>query len=230
MAHLEIISGEYYKTYYKAIHYKGSLGKFTHFYHRALEKGRVIPYLTVLEVGSGDGEHLKFVTHEFERYFLLEPYPGKNHSNFVKSNQKLKSLKAFAENIPLKNSSVDRIISTCVLSHVSDVNKVLLELRRVAKPGAILDLYLPMDPGMLYRYIRHLTSHRKTARNMGNSMLSVKYLWANEHKNHFLGIKSSIRYIFQNDQIKFSRYPFPWFSWNFNLFSVVKIIISDEKT
>ena len=132
-------------------------------------------------------------------------------------------LKASAEKIPLPDSQVDRVIASCVLLHVNDVRKTLEEIRRVAAHEALISLYLPMDPGFVYRAIRHFASHRKTAKKMQKSMKTVKFLWANEHKNHFLAVKSNIDYIFSSDFVKYKRFPLPFMSWNFNIYTVVTI-------
>ena len=170
MDELENLSQKYYLGCYKSIHYKGLLGAFTRKYHYKLEKGRTKEFSSTLEIGAGSGEHLSYVKHKFEKYYLLDPYPGDDLLSLASRDHKLEILTAFAEEIPLQNSSVDRIICTCVLLHVDSVNKSLSEFRRVAKPGAVLDLYLPMDPGMFYRYVRHFTSHMKTSKKMGTSM------------------------------------------------------------
>jgi len=224
------ITKRYYGKNYKKIHYTGLLGRFTNFYHSAIEKGHDNNqnFEFVLEIGAGDGEHLRFVSHSFQKYYLLDPYPGETLKDLVKSRKNLKLISAFADDIPLRDSSIDRLICTCVLLHVSDIEQTLIELRRVVKHEGILDLYLPMDPGILYRAIRHITSHQKIAKQMQQDMLTTKYLWANEHKNGFLTVKAMLDYTFQHDKVKYVRYPFRFLSWNFGLFAIVKIKIDKE--
>lgn len=130
---------------------------------------------------------------------------------------------ADATKMPLRDGDFDRVLVTCVLHHIPKVEMALSEIRRVAKTGAKIDFYLPCDPGMLYRWIRHWTSHFKQKRSMKLTWLEVKHLWAVEHRNHYLGILSSIRGIFMHDDIRIKRYPFRLFSWNFNLYSVIGI-------
>ena len=55
------------------------------------------------------------------------------------------------------------------------------------------------------------------------SWAQVKYLWALEHRNHYLGIISLINGVFEEDEIQVSRFPLPWLSWNLSLFSIATV-------
>jgi ubiquinone/menaquinone biosynthesis C-methylase UbiE len=122
----------------------------------------------------------------------------------------------------------DKIIITCVLHHVNDVPKVLKEARRVLKKNGEIFIYLPCDPGFVYRIIRHLTSHIKQARIMKKKMSYIKYIWSIEHKNHVLAIIMNLRYIFIDDKIKFQRFPFKYLGWNANLFYIITVTKSND--
>jgi len=128
--------------------------------------------------------------------------------------------------MPFEGFTFDRILSTCVLHHVSNLEQTLTEIRRVARNGAVVDLYVPCDPGMLYRWIRHRTSHLKQKNIMKLSWAQVKYLWALEHRNHYLGIMSLINGVFDEDEIQVSRFLLPWLSWNLSLFSIVTVQVN----
>jgi phosphatidylethanolamine/phosphatidyl-N-methylethanolamine N-methyltransferase len=203
------------------------LGFFTTTYHRALERN--ISNLSqghILEIGGGKGEHLKFVKHDFLSYTLLD-VESDGAKSLVPTEllNKVAFYKRDARNINKKDSTYDRIICTCVLHHIPNVEIALQELRRVAKDQAQISIYLPCDPGMLYRWIRHWTSHRKQVAILDTSMKEVKYLWSQEHPNHYLGILSAIKMIFKDDVIKIRKYPIPWLGWNTNLFSTISIKI-----
>ena len=221
----------YYQNTYETIHYSGILGMFTGRYHLALEDG--IPEDSVnaqiLEIGAGSGEHIPYVLNKPRRYYLLDPYPGEKIMKLAEVDSTFQVLKASAENIPLADSQVDRVIASCVLLHVDDVRQTLEEIRRVSANGALIRIYLPMDPGLIYRAIRHLVSHRKTAKKMRKPMKAVKFIWANEHRNHFLAVKSNIDYIFSEDDVKYKRYPLPFMSWNFNIYAIVTIKVSKKE-
>jgi phosphatidylethanolamine/phosphatidyl-N-methylethanolamine N-methyltransferase len=224
---------DYYENYYRRIHYKGFLRNFTSGYHKKLE-GPYKPaqmFSNVLEIGGGAGEHLVFVRHQFENYVLLDI--TKNDETLVQLQKdvrmsRIQFLLADASEIPSPDNHYDRILATCVLHHIPRLENALNELRRVAKDGALLDLYIPCDPGLMYRWIRHWTSHLKQKKIMNISWRQVKYLWAIEHRNHYLGIFIMCKKIFENDKVKVHRYPFAFASWNFNLYSVIRIQIQKD--
>jgi ubiquinone/menaquinone biosynthesis C-methylase UbiE len=74
---------------------------------------------------------------------------------------RIKFILAYATSIPSGHNLFDRVIVTCVLHHIPNLELALTEIRRVAKPGAQINLYVPCDPGSLYRGVRHWTSHFK---------------------------------------------------------------------
>ena len=221
---------KYYRDYYKDIHYRGALGAYTNLYHKLLEK-HCSPknhFSNVIEIGGGTGEHLRFVKHSFDSYTLLDLNENIDLVETLKANRgfnKVNFLRGDARKIPREGDSFDRAIATCVLLHIPNAEEALLELRRITKNGGLIDLYMPCDPGMLYRWIRHWTSHLKQKKSMNLSWGEVKHLWALEHRNHYLGVLSMCREIFKNDKIIIQRFPFPYFSWNFNLFSIIRITV-----
>jgi len=217
----------YYGQAYSDVHYQGAQGLYTKLMHLALEKNLGGDYPAILEIGSGAGEHTKYVKHNFKSYDLVDLSDNNPLSEVpVALVSKITFTCADARHLPWQDNSFDRILCTCVLLHVQEVEKVLSEMRRVAKHKADLTLYLPCDPGMIYRIIRHWTSHRKQSRVLGIDNKETKYLWSLEHRNHFLGVFSAIKYIFRNDNYIVNRYPFIGLSWNFNLFIVVRISIN----
>ena len=228
---MEEVSSNYYSNHHWKVQYQGFLGKFTDSYHKKIESERNSNHRfeTVLEVGGGTGEHIQYVEHDFSRYYLLDLFVNRDGLKKLMSDhrsKKIEFIEGDARRIPFQDLNFDRVVSTCVLHHISDLEKALEEIRRVCKDGATIDLYVPCDPGMIYRWTRHWTSHRKQKNSMKLSMRRIKYLWAIEHSNHYLGIISLIEEIFSFDRIKIRRYPFRITSWNFSLFSIVSIKVS----
>jgi phosphatidylethanolamine/phosphatidyl-N-methylethanolamine N-methyltransferase len=222
---------DYYGGKYSLNHYTGFLGKFTNNYHQRLEKnhGPEARFQSVLEIGGGTGEHLPYVFHQFDEYTIVD-ISVKAEENLVIpshiSGEKVKFILGNVSNLPIMSNSYDRVISTCVLHHIPNLELAVMEIKRVARDGAILDFYVPCDPGMLYRWARHWTSHLKQKRLMNLTWREVKYLWATEHRNHFLGVIFTIKEIFRKDAISIRRFPIPFVSWNFNLFVIVRITVS----
>ncbi len=221
----------YYGGQYSKNHYTGLLGVFTNNYHSLLEKSHKqnVKFESVLEIGGGTGEHLRYVRHEFDKYTIVDVSEIAEENLVIPthiSSKKVEFVLGDASTLPLENNLFDRVIVTCVLHHIPNLESAALEIKRVAKNGAILDFYVPCDPGMVYRWARHWTSHLKQRKLMGLSWSEVKYLWATEHRNHYLGIMFTLREVFAEDKILIQRFPVPFFSWNFNLFSMVRIQVA----
>ena len=218
----------YYGDQYSKNHYTGLLGAFTNNYHLRLEKehNQIVRFESVLEIGGGTGEHLRYVKHDFEKYTIVDVSEIAEENLVIPSHIPSKNVEFVlgdASKLPMGNNLFDRVIVTCVLHHIPNLESAVMEIKRVAKNGAILDFYVPCDPGLVYRWARHWTSHLKQKKLMGLSWREVKYLWATEHRNHYLGIMFTLREVFAEDKIMIQRFPIPLFSWNFNLFSMVRI-------
>jgi ubiquinone/menaquinone biosynthesis C-methylase UbiE len=228
---------EFYSEFYEKTQYTGMLGKFHAFYHKKLEgKKSNNVNKAILEIGAGKGEHLNYIPSKFKSYTLLDLNIDINDS-VLQSNinkfpdsekEKITIIAADASLLPFSDNLFDKIIITCVLHHVNDVPKVLKEARRVLKKNGEIFIYLPCDPGFVYRIIRHLTSHIKQARIMKKKMSYIKYIWSLEHKNHVLAIIMNLRYIFIDDKIKFQRFPFKYLGWNANLFYIITVTKSND--
>lgn len=185
----------------------------------------------VLELGGGSGEHLKFLRYTpMEKYVSLdiqETLTSKRIENISPEFlRKLDFVTGDAQEIPFKDSTFDRVFSTCLLHHVDDVLQVLLETRRVTTTGGEIAFLLPTDPGMLNQFIKKYISYPKL-KKLTNIRPGLFY--ALEHKNHVGGILELIRFVFQNDNLKFHYRPFGVRSWNLNLYIVAKIVKLDEK-
>jgi ubiquinone/menaquinone biosynthesis C-methylase UbiE len=219
---------DYYKKHYPKVHYKGLLGIFTNGYHKKIEKiyNSENTYEQVLEIGGGSGEHVRYIEHEFINYTIIDIVENIEKLSALKSDPrftKIKFVLADAASLPFEAETFDRVFSTCVLHHITDLESVIREIRRVTKKGGTVDLYVPCDPGMIYRWIRHWTSHYKQKKSMNVDWGQVKFLWAMEHRNHYLSILFVCKEIFKEDNLILERYPLKYSSWNFNLYSIIRI-------
>jgi ubiquinone/menaquinone biosynthesis C-methylase UbiE len=195
--------------------------------HRRLERGvgNHRSYSRVLEIGGHEAEHFPFVKHEFHQYVCSDI----KAVSVTPTDSRLCFKVADAEDLPFQDSSFDRVLNVCVLHHIPRAQRALQEIRRVCAPGGLVSIYVPFDPGMLYRYVRHWVSHKKLIRLGGLAMQDAKMLSAREHTNHALGLMLNIKEVFGEDQIRSHRWPFPFFSWNFNLFIVYQIVVNEKK-
>ena len=224
------ISKLYYEQYFDNTSNKGFNGWLFAFTHKKLE---IFPNLTndqkrktsfnILEVGGGSGQHLHFVKQIYEKYVLTDINPLLLPKNTHKS--KLKGIRykvADVQNLPFKPESFDRVIMTCLLHHLNDVEKALSEIDRVTKNGGLVSIYVSCDPGLLNRLLRRLLIMPK-AKKMG--FFEYELLIAREHRNHFQSIKTMICNTFNGQSISIKYYPFRIRSWNINTFCIFQIQI-----
>ena len=198
----------------------GVVSKVWRFIHLSMEKPfRNKRETRVLEVGSGNGEHFKFVASNIETYYatdirvdILIKSIGLN-PNVVVEMQDVSSLK-------YEDGFFDRVIMTCVLVHLSNPVTALNEIRRVIKSGGHFSLYIPCEPGIILRFVRKISTNLK-AKRLG--VKDIAYLHFLEHRNYFLAMDYFVHSVFSEDQIKARYYPFPFLSWNFNLFRLYTI-------
>lgn len=74
--------------------------------------------------------------------------------------------------------------------------------------------------GFLLRSVRRFSIHAK-ARRLGTQ--DINFLHFLEHKNYFIAIDFFVRHVFSDSGIR-SRYdPFPFLSWNLNLYKLYTI-------
>jgi SAM-dependent methyltransferase len=213
----------YYSTAYDKILNSGRIGKLSSFVHWYTEKS--VPkesYGVVLEVGAGRGQHKFAVKNEFGKYIESDIRIEQDSSiplPFGDSrDSKLMRLKLDAQDLKsIPDSSVDRLIATCVLVHLPDPEMALREWRRVLKPSGVASIFIPCEPGMFLRLFRRFSTIPKS-RKMGIDHASVHY---REHRNMWIFCKLLIDEVFECDQIKVKKFPFPFFTWNFRLFDLV---------
>jgi SAM-dependent methyltransferase len=220
----------YYAEHYDAVVHSGTGGAVQRAFHLAVERPWTHDdeFATVLEVGATSAEHLEFVRHRYARYVMLDirdsvearevaartTRPGAAVEFVVGDAQHLASI---------ADASVDRLVSMCLLHHLDDPRGSLQHWRRVVRPGGVLSIFLPCDPGLLWRAGRAATTFR-TAKSRGYSRLDIRYINACDHRNHVASLRWLIEGTFAADEISLRRFPLGWLdSWNANLFLTFQI-------
>jgi SAM-dependent methyltransferase len=208
----------FYQKYYAAILFGGNVGswfiKKTHETMESQLKG--MHFTTVLEIGGGNGEHLGFVKHSYDKYYLTDLIKPKANKNLKKIIYEVQN----AEFLTYPNEKFDRVISTCLLHHVSNPEKVLSEMLRVVKTNGVITVFLSCDPGLAVRSLRSITTARY-AKQMGFD--GFKLLNARDHRNHVGSLIQLIVFVFRNEKVKIKYFPFLLKSWNANGFIIVNI-------
>jgi ubiquinone/menaquinone biosynthesis C-methylase UbiE len=193
--------------------------------HRALEaRHKSNLGLNILEVGSHKGEHTYFVKNDWQ---ISGSYIASDLRSLIpREIEDLRNLGVSfeiqnVEDLTYPDEQFDRVISTCLFHHLRDPIKGLEEVRRVTKLGGEIDILLPNDPGLIYRFLRRQTSLRK-AKKM-HIRAEAELVHALEHRNHFLSLFCLAAEVFRNDSVKVVGFPFYFNIYSLNAFTVLRI-------
>ncbi|MEO8883873.1 MAG: class I SAM-dependent methyltransferase [Devosia sp.] len=145
----------------------------------------------VIEVGAGTLAHLPFVRHRFDKYVVSDSDPdvvAALEKRPLPPGVEVVGLPTGA--IPFPDNSFDRLIATHVLEHIPNPVSALEEWVRVLKPGGVLSIVLPCDPGLAWRVGRRLGPRSRWTTNN----LPYDYFMAREHVNNIFGLISILSY------------------------------------
>lgn len=104
--------------------------------------------IKILDLGCGRGRYLKYIKDNFPQWELygIDPFYSDGNLNIKHGS---------AYNIPFPDSSLDVVYTYIVMQHISDMQRVLAEIKRVLKPGGyfiICDRNLISGRGCLKSY------------------------------------------------------------------------------
>lgn len=191
--------------------------------HNLLEKpfGPECRYASVLEVGAGSGIHFASVRHRFDTYLMTDSSARMLDQARAKAAADDRFLFATenASRLSFKDCTFDRLIATHVLEHLNNPHEVLREWARVLRPGGLLSIVLPCDPGFAWRFGRNFgVKQRASAAGM-----EYAYWMAREHVNSIWNLVTLIDYYF--DDIQDLWWPFRIPAADLNLIYVANIRI-----
>ncbi len=211
----------FYNKIYSELQSKGLQGWFHSKTHRNLENKIVIRNAKekssfILEVGGNIGEHIKYVRTPFAKYLLTDF----RETKYISNDSRVSFECIDVQDIPYPDNTFDRVICTCLLHHVDNPTLALKEMLRVTKKNGTISILLPCDPGFVYRFAKVIGPNRVWRKH---GILNPSFFHYSQHRNHFLGIKSSINEIYFKEKIHWKYWPFKFSSWNLNMFTVVTI-------
>jgi len=188
--------------------------------HRAIERPYRPgdKYSDVIEVGAGTGLHFRFVQHAFMRYELTELREAsveKARTSFANDPRVTCSV-ADAQDLPYEDRSFDRLIATCVLIHLPEPEKALMEWRRVVRTNGIVTFYVPRE-GALLDLVRRLTTIRE-AKRLGYH--GYELMMAREHGRRSQALDRLIAHQFRKDHLIRRSGPLPSSPPAFRLYTV----------
>ena len=175
----------------------------------------------VLEVGAGTGVHLASVRHGFDEYLMTDlnaPMLDAATKRINVQSGRVDTIAQDATALTFEDASFDRVIAAHVLEHLPQPHKVLREWFRVLRPGGVLSLVLPCDPGVAWRLGRAVGARQKFVK----AGIEYDYWMAREHINAINNLVSFIRYYFPQTRRELWR-PFGVPSMDLNLFYIAHI-------
>jgi ubiquinone/menaquinone biosynthesis C-methylase UbiE len=185
--------------------YSGLTGRFQIAGHRLLDLwAKEYVNSIVLEVGCGHGHHLRYGENKYETYVgvdiehkflrnLRDRFPG---TPLINSD-------IYA--IPLRDNSVDCVLSVYCFEHLRKLPSCLAEIRRVLKQSGYLLIGLPAEGGLLYRVGRNLTSKPYMKRKYGIDYDTIVQ-W--EHWNTYREVVEMVQEQFEIVEQKFIPFSF----------------------
>jgi phosphatidylethanolamine/phosphatidyl-N-methylethanolamine N-methyltransferase len=212
---------KWYLEHYSIESYRGKGAFAQNLMHQNLERRvRKKHYRNVLEVGANRGEHLSYVAHSWDNYILTDIRipESLSLSNLDGVHYQL----ADVNRLPFKPGVFDKVTSTCLLHHVVDPENVYSEIRRVMKPGGLANIFLPSDPGLIFRFLKAIGPVRSAKKKKIDHL--KKLMDARDHINHVASLKTLAEHVFRDDYLRFYSYPIPGLSWNFSFWTVLKVI------
>jgi SAM-dependent methyltransferase len=175
----QFISDDFMKYWHQQLPRRyGAIEKFNHTYPL-----RYLPLETrwrTLELGAGIGAHLAFEPLDRQEYHCVEL----RESMAQEINRRFPSAIVVTgdcqKRIPYDDGWFDRVVVIHVLEHLPDLPAAIDEVERVLKPGGLLSVVLPCDPGLAYEIARKISAER-----LFRAKYKVPYRWLvrREHIN-----------------------------------------------
>jgi ubiquinone/menaquinone biosynthesis C-methylase UbiE len=128
-----------------------------------------------------------------------------------------------ATRLSFPDDSFDRVIAAHVLEHLPAPNLALREWVRVLRPGGVLTLVLPCDPGIAWRLGRRLGPRSRFER----AGIAYDYWMAREHVSAIDKLVAYVRYFFADVEERWLPLRIP--SIDVNLFYIAHARIPKER-
>jgi SAM-dependent methyltransferase len=213
-----------YETVYSDVLSSGLVGFMTKLLHRDMEQPfkSTQSFNLVLEIGAGDGVHRPFVKHKYLEYWETDlRYKKIKYESFLHGlPSKLVKVHLDAEDLSsIRDNHFNRIIATCVLLHLRNIESALVQWRRVVADGGVITIYVPSEPGLFLSMAQFLTTKRKFEKQ-GVDYCSWQF---QEHITSFPRAQVLISKVFMMDEISVRKFPTSLLPWHFSLWAVYQI-------
>jgi phosphatidylethanolamine/phosphatidyl-N-methylethanolamine N-methyltransferase len=197
-----------YRDYFRHLPMGSERGFATRLIHEAVERpfGPDHHVAEALEIGGGDGQHLHFVRHGFDRYVVsdLRTDSLTRAASAWRHDPRVRVVAADAHRLPFADARFDRLAAACVLIHLDRPETALEEWRRVVRPGGWLSFYVPNEPSVVMRVSRGLTTAVATRRA---GFHGYDLFIAREHRSSSWSLERIVRHVFRHDQLVVRGFP-----------------------
>jgi ubiquinone/menaquinone biosynthesis C-methylase UbiE len=107
-------------------------------------------------------------------------------------------------------------MATCLILHLEDIPKSLMEWRRVLKVGRSIWVYVHCEPGFLLRVAQALSTKQQFTKR------GINYnLWQySEHVTYFIRAETLMLKAFEYDKVSSKKIPTNFVSFNFALWEI----------
>jgi ubiquinone/menaquinone biosynthesis C-methylase UbiE len=215
----------YYANFHELVSNRGIVGVMAKMNHISLEhrffvgRRELRQGMKIIEVGAGQGQHVKYVEDNYDSYLLTDLRPTLLKPLNRRNNKiQIEDKSIDAESLPYGDNEFDRLIATCLLIHLTNPEKALFEWKRVVKPGGEINIYIPCESGFVLRLAQFLTTRRKQ-KKLG---LDAKYFHYQEHRYSYPFLISLLKNVFGNN-LRIRKFPFFAGPFDINLWAVATI-------
>lgn len=169
MRDLSNLVENYYENYYEKVNARQcKSSRFS--FHQDIEKqcDKDSTYPDILELGAGEGQHRRFVKHQYLRYLVTDIREITNpellpiSEGFIPNKPGNYRAHADATCLVYGDESFNRVVAGCLLLHLADPLRAVDEWYRVLKRGGRIDALVPRDESFLVGLYRSLYSRRKS--------------------------------------------------------------------
>lgn len=215
-SNFDVVS-DWYRNGYERTYHTGLIGWVYRKVYQYMEKPhRRHHQSTILEVGAGSGEYRIQTSPSFSRYVELDLRDTSTIDNSPGVEQVVGDAQELSQ---FSDGEFDRVVATCVLVHLDNPLKALLEWKRVVKPGGYLTIYVPPEAGLLVRLVRRLVTWRGPAKEG----LDARRIASLQHRFSYFYLDAIIQETFVDDQVSRRTFPFKLLEYDLALFHVFEI-------
>jgi ubiquinone/menaquinone biosynthesis C-methylase UbiE len=140
----------------------------------------------ILEIGGGGGEHIVFEKNITSNNYVVIDIE-KDFLNIIRKHFDIITIAADGCELPFKADSFSTIIATSVFEHVAQLEKVLLEIKRILTKEGDLLVIVPINGSLIIEIYKLLISYPFM---FFNGIKKPNYIWNYLNVNSFKRINA----------------------------------------